>query len=390
MAVRLTQRVVVIGGGVLGTMHAVAARRRGYEVVHLEREGEARGASVRNFGLVWVSGRRAGAELALALRARELWAELGAAVDGLCFRPAGSLTLATDDAELRVLKEAAALPDAVQRDFELLDPGEVRAVNPALRGELAGGLLCRADAIVEPRLALPALRGYLRGYLPGTAGETRPGPHNGYEWLPGREVTEIAPNAVRDHTGAWHQCDLVVLCPGAAFSGVVGRYLGSLARDGVRRVRLQMMQTAPLADRLTTAVADGDSLRYYPAYDLPGRSQLPPQAPVAARTRAQLLMVQRADGSLTIGDTHEYDEPFTFDVDSDAYDHLQTRAEALLGAPIPRVQRRWAGVYSEVAPSAAGHVLYHRSEPEPGVVLVTGPGGRGMTCAPAIAEETFR
>ena len=369
---RLTQRIVVIGGGVLGTMHAVAARRRGYEVVHLEREGEARGASVRNFGLVWVSGRRAGAELALALRARELWTELGAAVPGLRFRPAGSLTVAADDAELRVLKEAAALPDAVQRDFELLDPGAVRAANPALRGELAGGLLCRADAIVEPRQALPALRGYLTG--------------EGYEWLPGREVTEIAPNAVRDHTGAWHQCDLVVLCPGAAFTGVVGRYRGYLARDGVRRVRLQMMQTAPLAERLTTAVADGDSLRYYPAYDLPARSLLPPQAPVAARTRAQLLMVQRADGGLTIGDTHEYDEPFAFDVDSDAYDHLQARAEALLGAAIPPVRRRWTGVYSEVSTGAA---LYHRSEPEPGVVLVTGPGGRGMTCAPAIAEETF-
>ena len=148
-----------------------------------------------------------------------------------------------------------------------------------------------------------------------------------------------------------------------------------------------MMQTAPLAERLTTAVADGDSLRYYPAYDLPARALLPPQAPVAARTRAQLLMVQRADGGLTIGDTHEYDEPFAFDVDSDAYDHLQARAEALLGAAIPRVQRRWAGVYSEVS---TGSALYHRSEPEPGVVLVTGPGGRGMTCAPAIAEETFR
>ncbi len=370
--VRLTQRIVVIGGGVLGTMHAVAARRRGYEVVHLEREGEARGASVRNFGLVWVSGRRAGAELALARRARELWAELGAAVPGLHFRPAGSLTLATDEAELRVLKEAAARPDAVQREFELLDPGAVRAVNPALRGELAGGLLSRADAIVEPRLVLPALRAHLAG--------------PGYEWRPGREVTEIAPNAVRDHTGAWHQCDLVVLCPGAVFTGVVGRYLGSLARDGVRRVRLQMMQTAPLAERLTTAVADGDSLRYYPAYDLPGRSQLPPQAPAAERARAQLLMVQRADGGLTIGDTHEYDEPFAFDLDSDAYDHLQARAEALLGAPIPRVRRRWAGIYSEVS---IGSALYHRSEPEPGVVLVTGPGGRGMTCAPAIAGDTF-
>jgi FAD dependent oxidoreductase TIGR03364 len=373
VGVRLTQRIVVIGGGVLGTMHAVMARRRGYEVVHLEREDEARGASVRNFGLVWVSGRRAGAELALALRARVLWAELGAAVPGLRFRPAGSLTVAADDAELRVLKEAAALPDAVLRDFELLDAGAVRTANPALRGELAGGLLCRSDAIVEPRQVLPALRGYLAG--------------DGYKWWPGREVTEIAPNAVRDHTGAWHHGDLVVLCPGAVFTGVVGRYHRSLARDGVRRVRLQMMQTAPLAERLTTAVADGDSLRYYPAYDLPARALLPPQAPVAARTRAQLLMVQRADGGLTIGDTHEYDEPFAFDVDSDAYDHLQARAEAMLGAPIPRVRRRWAGVYSEVS---TGSALYHRSEPEPGVVLVTGPGGRGMTCAPAMAEETFR
>ncbi len=383
--VRLTQRIVVVGGGVLGTMHAVMARRRGYEVVHLEREAEARGASVRNFGLVWVSGRRAGAELGLALRARELWQELAAAVPGLGFRPAGSLTLATGDAEFQVLKEAAALPDADRRRFELLDPDGVREVNPALRGELAGGLLCRADAIVEPRQVLPALRGYL-----AATAERSPGQHSGYQWLPGREVTEIAPNAVRDHTGAWHQCDLVVLCTGAAFTGVTGRYQRFLACDGVRRVRLQMMQTAPLAERLTTAVADGDSLRYYPASELPGRSQLPPQPPVAARARAQLLLVQRADGGLTIGDTHEYEEPFAFDVDSGAYDHLLGRAAALLGAPVPRVQRRWAGVYSEVTQPAAGQALYHRSEPEPGVVLVTGPGGRGMTCAPAIAEETFR
>ncbi|MGO8960769.1 MAG: hypothetical protein ACLQFR_25845 [Streptosporangiaceae bacterium] len=46
---------------------------------------------------------------------------------------------------------------------------------------------------------------------------------------------------------------------------------------------------------------------------------------------------------------------------------------------------RWAGVYSQVT----GSGLYHRSSVAPGVVLVTGPGGRGMTCAPVIAEETF-
>jgi glycine/D-amino acid oxidase-like deaminating enzyme len=73
-----TERVVIVGGGILGTMHAVMARQRGFEVVHLEREPEARGASMRNFGLVWVSGRRAGPELALALRARELWESIAA------------------------------------------------------------------------------------------------------------------------------------------------------------------------------------------------------------------------------------------------------------------------------------------------------------------------
>ena len=370
----LPGRVIIVGGGVLGTMHALAARKRGFEVVQLEREREARGASVRNFGLVWVSGRRAGAEAGLALRARQLWGEIGEQVPGAGFRPEGSLTLAADDAELSVLKEAAALPDAGQRGFELLDPVRVRELNPALRGEYAGGLWCRNDGIVEPRLAQPALRSSL-----AAAGQ-------GYTWLPGREVTGIAANAVRDHTGQWHRGDLVVLCTGATLTGVVGPHLAGFPAPPVRRVRLQMMQTRPFPRRLTTSLADGDSLRYYPAYDVPARTSLAPQQPAAARSRAQLLLVQRADGGLTIGDTHEYDEPFPFDVDEDAYDHLRARAETLLGTPLPPVQRRWAGVYCEVT---GGGALYHRSDVAPGVVLVTGPGGRGMTCSPAIAEETF-
>jgi glycine/D-amino acid oxidase-like deaminating enzyme len=388
-------RVVIVGGGILGTMHAVLARRHGYAVTQLEREPAGRGASVRNFGLVWASGRRAGAELALALRARALWAEIAEFAPGTGFRPAGSLTIATGEAELAVMREAAELPDAKQREFELLSADEVRSVNPALGGEFLGGLLCRADGIVEPRVALPALRAALAG--------------PSYDWLPGLEAVEVAPHGVRDQHGTWHRGDLVVLCTGANFTGLAGPHLaasGALASasaaggeaapsgetgagagpTGLRRVRLQMLQTLPFDRNLTTALADGDSLRYYPAYDVPSRAALPPQAPVAAASRSQLLLVQRLDGSLTIGDTHEYDEPFGFDVDETAYDHLLARASALLGVELPRVQRRWAGVYSEVVGTPA---LYHRSEVAPGVVLVTGPGGRGMTCSPAIAEETF-
>jgi len=365
-------RVIVVGGGVLGTMHAVAACRRGFEVVHLEREPDARGASVRNFGLVWVSGRAPGPELDLALRARERWAEIAAEVPSVGFRPHGSLTLAADGAEMSLIKEASALPDAARRGYEVLDLAAARAVNPALRGEFAGALLCTRDAIIEPRAVPPALRAHLLA-------------SGAYRWLPGREATAVEPYAVRDHTGDWHRGDLVVVCSGAAYTGIAGPHLAAYPAAPLRRVRLQMMQTRPFGRRVTTAVADGDSMRYYPAFDLPGRGRLGPQDPAAARTRAQLLLVQRLDGSLTIGDTHEYDEPFGFDVDEDAYDHLRARAEILLGTALPPVQRRWAGVYSQVT----GDELYHRSQIEPGVVLVTGPGGRGMTCSPAIAEETF-
>jgi glycine/D-amino acid oxidase-like deaminating enzyme len=85
-------------------MHALEARRRGHEVVHLEREPVPRGASVRNFGLIWVSGRAPGAELDLALRARARWAQIAAQVPGTGFRAVPSLTLAADDGELGLLK----------------------------------------------------------------------------------------------------------------------------------------------------------------------------------------------------------------------------------------------------------------------------------------------
>ncbi len=146
---------------------------------------------------------------------------------------------------------------------------------------------------------------------------------------------------MRDHTGAWHRADLVVLCTGAARTGVAGAFLDSSGR--------------------------------------------PPAQQPLRKVRLQMLLGQRLDGSLTIGDTHAYDEPFPFDLDEAPYRHLLQRAEQLLGSPLPPVRRRWTGVYSQ----ATGADICLRGQVAPGVELVTGPGGKGMTLAPAIAEQTF-
>jgi FAD dependent oxidoreductase TIGR03364 len=366
------QRVVIVGGGVLGTMHALEAVRRGWEVHHLEADAGPRRASVRNFGLVWVSGRAAGAELELARRARELWEETAALAPAVGLRANGSITVAQQPAELELMGEVAAAADAGARRLTVLDADGVRAANPALEGKMLGGLLCASDAVVEPRAVPGALRAYLSG-------------HDHYHWLPGRRAVEIGPGAVTDATGRRHVGSLVLFCPGDALNGVGGAVGRALAAAPLRRCRLQMMQTAPAGRRLTTSVADGDSMRYYPAFDQPGRARLPAPAPATAAHGMQLLLVQRAGGELTIGDTHVYDEPFDFAVEEFLYDELRRRAEAILGWALPPVVRRWAGVYSAVTDDR----IYWREEVEPGVVVITGLAGRGMTLSPAVAEETW-
>jgi FAD dependent oxidoreductase TIGR03364 len=370
-------RVVIVGGGVLGTMHALEACRRGWEVVHLEADAGPRRASVRNFGLVWVSGRAAGPELTLAVRARELWEQLAVHSPAVGFRPDGSLTVARHPGELALMAEAAAQPDAHLRGFELLDADGVRAVNPAVRGDLLGGLHCSRDAIVEPGLVLGALRVTL-------AATGR------YTWLPRRQVVDVETAAggtavAVDQLGDRHEGSAVVLCIGDRLSGLGGRVGAALAAAPLRRCRLQMMQTAPTAERLSTALADADSLRYYPAFDLPGQAGLPEPSATTVERGMQLLLVQRAGGGLTVGDTHAYDEPFDFAVEEHLYADLAARAEAVLGWALPPVVRRWAGVYT----GATDDRIYYRSTVDAGVVVVTGPAGRGMTLSPAIAEETW-
>ncbi|MGA3215141.1 MAG: TIGR03364 family FAD-dependent oxidoreductase [Acidimicrobiales bacterium] len=366
------QRVVAVGGGVLGTMHAVFAVRLGATVVHLERHDRPRGASVRNFGLVWVSGRSPGPELALALRARELWEQVGHDVPATGFRKNGSVTVVSSESELKVLEAAVARNDASERGFSLLDAGEVRALNPGLQGEFLAGLHCSLDAAVEPRLVLGALRDWLE-----KSGR--------YEFLAPREVVEVASHGVTDATGASYEGDLVVLCPGAASGGVMGSLLEGV---GLQAVRLQMAETEPLGRQLTTSVADGNSLRYYPAFK-EFSALLPAHRDEAlSRFGIQLLCQQRVDGALTLGDTHEYEEPFSFELSDEATELVRGLAIGALGTPFPQIRRRWVGVYHQLV-NVSDDELYLRREVAPGAVVVTGVGGRGMTLSPAVAEATF-
>lgn len=52
--------VAIVGAGIVGLAHALAAARDGRRVLVIDRDAQANGASIRNFGFVTVTGQEHG------------------------------------------------------------------------------------------------------------------------------------------------------------------------------------------------------------------------------------------------------------------------------------------------------------------------------------------
>src|SRR5215213_5517223 len=70
--------LVVVGAGIVGLAHVLLAARAGLSVAVLDRDAQANGASMRNFGFVTVTGQGWPDTWRRALRARAVWAEVAA------------------------------------------------------------------------------------------------------------------------------------------------------------------------------------------------------------------------------------------------------------------------------------------------------------------------
>jgi FAD dependent oxidoreductase TIGR03364 len=361
------QRVVIVGGGIIGMLHAWEARKRGFDVIHLESDLEPRSATVRNLGMIWVTGRANGSEIELVLRARTMWEQIAQDAPGIGFRATGALTVLYTEAEVDTVSQAIEM-DAGVHGYRLLDPANARELNPMLHGDFAKALYCPKDAVIEPRAVLPALRGALAG--------------KNYQWHPGVTAVEFGSGWVRGQDGTTYTGDQVIMCVGSSKVGASARLFENMP---LRRVRLQMLETEPLDSSLPTLLSDSLALHYYPVYDVPARRNIPARPDLASRFDIKLMVAQRADGSLTIGDTHCYDEPFDFASTELCYEFILDRFSKLTGRPAPAVRRRWSGTYAQ---RTDGELVLRR-EIEENVLLATGVGGRGMGTAPAVAEDTF-
>jgi len=362
--------LAVVGAGIVGLAHALAAARRGLRVVIMDRDSRANGASIRNFGFVTVTGQQAGECWQRARRSRDVWAEI-ADPAGIGVTHHGLAVAARYDESLAVLE--AFLKTKMGEGCALLTPAEARERVPGLTGDVRAVLWSPHELRVESRDAIPQLAGWLEDEYDVTI-------------LRDTLVRDIALPDI-DTTSGPVQAEAIVVCPGEDFQTL---FPGRIASYGLTRCKLHMMRIRPRAEReLGTAVmSDLGLIRYL------GYAELPEAAALKARLQRErvdalaagvhLIAVQSADGSLVVGDSHHYGTtPDPFD-DADVDRLILDEFDNVLDLGPYDVTDRWTGVYPS---SPERLMLVDRPGDRMRIVIVT--SGTGASTAFGIAEEVI-
>ncbi|WP_157220431.1 NAD(P)/FAD-dependent oxidoreductase [Flavisphingomonas formosensis] len=162
----MSDRMIVIGGGLVGAAVAFGAAREGLGVCVLDQGDSAFRASRGNFGLVWVSSK--GAEMpryaAWSRDALKLWPDLQRELQELTgvdsgLRQVGGFWLGFSDKEMKARYELlSGISRAVDGiPFRMMEPSELRHYLPGLGPKVAGGSFCELDGDANPLMLLRAL-----------------------------------------------------------------------------------------------------------------------------------------------------------------------------------------------------------------------------------------
>lgn len=380
--------VLIVGAGITGLAHAAEAVARGLSVHIIDRDTRAVGASIRNFGHCCV-GAQTGELRELATVAREGWLR-HSELAGFFSVESGGLAVARSSAELAVLEELAATRGSEQ--VQLINAAQVRqelsgSGDPAI---LAGALILD-DIRVDPREAVAKLAAWLakqpnvtfswRTSYFGTDGD---GPASGA--TPDAVTSSRTDVTVRTSRGTL-TASRVIVCVGHDLDYVHPEVAEPFE---VNRCSLQMALVRPAAPlTIRRAVLTGTSMLRYPAFAETAaaaelKKELAASSPELLAIDANVMLTQRPDGTLLLGDSHHTEitqDPF---LSEQTQDTLLNAASKLLGMGNYTVLQRWQGIYA-----ASPQQSFLIKDVAPNVTAVSVTSGIGMTISFGLAKKTF-
>ena len=343
---------------------------RGLRVVVIDRDAQANGASVRNFGFVTVTGQERGLPWTRAQRACAIWKEVAQHAHIPILQHGMWMTS-------RRAEGVAVLESFMQT--EMAEGCELLGREAALKrgGDFVSAdtqamLTSAVDVRVESREAIPKIAAWLRE-----------------QWnvVFLRETAVLAVDAPSvSTTRGIVQAGSVVVCPG---DDLIGLYADRISAYGVTRCKLQMLRLADPGVRLTSAfMSDLGLVRYAGYAALPSaaalRARLEREQPEHLAHGIHLIVVQSADGSLVVGDSHHYAATPEFPSDARIDQLILDEFAAATGRAPPAVIERWSGTYS-----AASDRTMFMDRPAPRVRLAMVTGGSGASTGFAIGEEVI-
>lgn len=371
--------VLVIGAGILGTFHAYFAAKKGLKTILLERNQNPSDASTRNFGMIVQTIVETDTEWSqFALASREIYQAIQSETDITVKNP-GSLYLASTETEIRVLKEFA-INYALTYFCQYLASDEVHKRYPFVQASYCqGALLFPNDLTIEPRSLLSRLIPFVQ----------RTGP---VEYIPQTTVVAVETSGqgyrVRDARGNIFTARHIFVCSGAEYRTLFPEVF---LVSGLKVCKLQLMQTiAQPHPILPHSLLSGLSIQRYPAFkSCPSYALLQEQASeeYIHDYGIHLLFKQAADGTVIIGDSHEYT---TFEEANRGEEYTNCHinevilryGQRMITLPSWDLQTIWNGYY-----------LIHPQRPiysetlDGAIHIVTGIGGKGMSTGPGFAKQ---
>lgn len=365
---------IVIGAGIVGLATARALAVRGFEVTVFERNERAIGASIRNFGMIWPIGQATGPMFERAMLSRSIWKTICTEA-GIWHNEVGSMHLAYHDDELQVMQEYVEM-NQQYRDCKLLNPEQALEKSPAVNfNGIKGALWSAEEMIVEPRVAVGQIAQYLAEKF-----------EVGFYW--NTAITLIKPNQVTAGNKTW-QADEIFVCSGADFETL---YPDLFAETQITKCKLQMMRlvSQPDAWRIGPSLCGGLSMIHYPGFQAAPslstlRKRYEEQYPEYLKWGIHVMVSQNGSGELTIGDSHEYGlvhDPFDKEfINQLILGYLHTFASFKDW----KLLQSWHGIYPKMTNGATELIM----DVEPGITVINGLGGNGMTLSFGLCEQVI-
>lgn len=285
----LSSEVVIIGGGVIGAATAYFLCKEGAEVMIVEAEDLAAGASGACDGFVSLQTKAPGAHLGLALESAKLFPSLAKDLEvDVEYNPCGGLMLASSQEQMKELRARAKALKSEGLEVEILSPVDLKEYLPEVGKGIKGGSFCPQDAQVNP--------------ISLTLGLAQKAQEMGATILRGCRVENIVVtnNRVREvHTTAGNIHSRRVVCAAGIGSNQIGKMI--IVDVPVLPQRGQILVTEQCDPILRTLVSSAEYLGT--KGNIPG---LLPADEEAAKLGLGFTAEQAASGNILLGSTREF------------------------------------------------------------------------------------